>query len=718
MLRSVSSPKIIIIACTILLVAAGSLTATLFVAQKNAERWVAHTLRVEDELSHARILMLKAEVFKRGYVLGGPPEFRLRALALQQKAGPALAHIRELTLDNHYQQQNIREIQQLYVRRSAITREILTQAARGNRAKATQIALSPANTALHERWDRLAEAADAAERKLLADRQIAAGRLERPMELAIASSALIFLFLVCIFVTERRRRLNQLAALNAQLEEDISRRSQLELDLLEARNNAEAAAKGKANFLANMSHEIRTPMNGVLGFTDLMLSGRLEPDQRRHAQMIADSGRAMMRLLNDILDLSKIEAGQMQNAPEHVDLRHKINNCVKLLRPAAAQKNLELHCVLDHSVPQFAVLDGLRLRQIILNLVGNAVKFTQEGSVTVAAKLEINGATSVLQIQVADTGIGISPESQAAIFQEFVQAEGNTAARFGGTGLGLSISKKLAEMMLGTLLFESQLGSGTTFTLRVPVIPAVALPSVEAGPEDMRAAPLDKVHVLLAEDHDVNQELMQAMLAHLGHTVTIVSDGAKAFEAVTEGGESGRNFDLVLMDMQMPVMDGIAATRAIREAGLTAEKLPIIALTANAYADDVANCLSAGMQAHIAKPVQLQQLGSVIRTWTTKRATPTPHAHSFISPALQAKYVSRKRDVREFAEGVLARGTFDEDTIEQMRSFLHKLAGSAGMFQEADLGLKAQELELALSDVNVEARPDIIREVLAMPLAA
>jgi signal transduction histidine kinase/DNA-binding response OmpR family regulator len=715
---SVSSSRVIVAACLMLLVAAVSLTATLFVAQTDAEKWVTHTLKVEDELSHARILMLKAEVFKRGYVLGGPTELRLRALTLQQKAGPALAHIRELTADNYYQQQNIREIENLYVKRQAITREILKQAAQGDRTKAAEIALSPENTALHEHWDHLVETADTAERKLLAHRQLAAEKFARPMKIAIASSGLFLLLLVWIFAADRRRKLNQLAALNVQLKEDIDRRSQLELDLLEARNNAEAAAKGKANFLANMSHEIRTPMNGVLGFTDLMLSGRLEPDQRRNAQMIADSGKAMMRLLNDILDLSKIEAGQMQNSPEHVDLKHKIHNCVKLLKPAAAQKNLELHCIIDRDVPQFAVLDGLRLRQIILNLVGNAVKFTQEGAVTVSVSLENSRGGSILQVQVVDTGIGIPAESQAAIFQEFVQAEGTTAARFGGTGLGLSISKKLAEMMLGTLQFKSEFGSGTTFTLRVPVIPAAALPSDKPGSEEVRATSHNAVHVLLAEDHDVNQELMQAMLGHLGHTVTVVSDGAQALAAVTRMSAGGRSFDLVLMDMQMPIMDGIAATRAIRQAGVGAETLPIIALTANAYADDIANCLSAGMQAHVAKPIQLQQLGTVIKTWTAKRTSAASGTHSFISPALQAKYDLRKRDLRAFAEGVFANSIFDENSMEQMRSLLHKLAGSAGMFQEPDLGLQAQELELALIDVSIEDRPEIIQKVLAMSLAA
>ena len=715
--KLVVNPRAVLTACVILLIAAVSLTATLIVAQKDAERWVMHTLHVEDELSRARILMLRAEVFKRGLVMGGTPDLRPRALALQAKVGPALARIRALTADNAEQQERIAQLQGLFRERSAISREILALAARGELAKASEMALSHSNNVRQERWASLITAADAAERKLLARRQLAAAKFERPMGIAIAGSGLVLLAMIWVFASDRRRKMVELRVLNDQLEQDISRRERLELELEEARKNAEAAARGKANFLANMSHEIRTPMNGVLGFTDLMLSGRLDPDQRRHAQLIADSGKAMMRLLNDILDLSKIEAGHMQVAPEHVDLPHRIANCVKLLKPAAEQKHLALNCIIHASVPQFAVIDGLRLRQIILNLVGNAIKFTQEGAVTVSVRIERSDAESILQVQVADTGIGIPAEKHAAVFQEFVQAEDTTAARFGGTGLGLAISKKLAEMMGGTLQFESKLGSGTTFTLVVPVTPASSLPSAEAT-DEVADAPLDGVHILLAEDHDVNQELMKAMLRHLGHSVTIVADGAQAVAAVRAQYERGGAFDLVLMDMQMPVMDGIAASRAIRQAGLDAGSLPIVALTANAYADDIANCLSAGMQAHMTKPVQLQQLGTVIRKWAAKEGLTDTAPASLISPKLQAKYGLRKRDLWAYAEELSAKNMFDDASMEQMRSLLHKLAGSAGMFFEPDLGVQAQELEHALEDANIEARRKIIEEVLALPLAA
>jgi signal transduction histidine kinase/CheY-like chemotaxis protein len=702
----------------VLLIAAVSLTATLIVAQKNAEDWVMHTLRVEDELSRVRILMLQAEVFKRGFVLGGNDDLRTRALVLQQEVEPALANLQRMIVDNPDQQQRIGELHRLYRERSAITREILELAARGERAKASDVALSHTNAGRQERWALIISAADAAERKLLADRQLAASKFERPVEITIACSGLLLLAMVCIFASDRRRKMLELRVLNDQLEQDINRRTQLEVELVDARKNAEAAARGKANFLANMSHEIRTPMNGVLGFTDLLLSGRLEPEQRRHAQLIADSGKAMMRLLNDILDLSKIEAGQMQVAPEHVDLRHKIHNCVKLLKPAAEQKHLELRCDIDGSVPQFALVDGLRLRQIILNLVGNAVKFTHEGFVAVSARIEDHGADCFLQVQVADTGIGIPAEKQAVIFQDFVQAENTIAARFGGTGLGLAISKKLAEMMGGTLQLESELGCGTTFTLKVPIEFASALPSEQSEAEGSGGASLGGVHVLLAEDHDVNQELMQAMLRHLGHTVTIVADGAQALDAARAKAESGRGFDLVLMDMQMPVMDGLAATRAIREAGLDAKALPIIALTANAYADDIVNCLSAGMQAHMTKPVQIQQLNTVIRKWTAKDTSTTQSPATLISPALQEKYTVRKNDLRAFAEGLSGKEMFDNESMKQLQSMLHKLAGSAGMFHEPGLGLQALELELALKEVSISARREVVDRVLALPLVA
>ena len=616
MQRAVFSLRGLISLCLALLLIGGGLIAFLVTEKRVAEGWVSHTFAVADQLSRTRVLMLRAEVQKRGFVLGGEPQLKTEAMAFQKQAGAELAKLPGMTADNPKQSRRIEALRKLYRERVAVTQAILRLTTEKKPEAAAALALSPENRARQERWTEMIEEADREERTLLQTRQSTFKRLEMTVEVAIALCAAVILALWLLMARERRARLQRLSELNERLEEDLERRKRLETELVTARANAEAAAESKSSFLANMSHEIRTPMNGVLGFTDLLLSSKLDPEQRRQAQLIADSGKAMMRLLNDILDISRIEAGQIEIAPERVDLHHKLRNCAKLLQPAAAQKHIELECRIAPAVPQFVMIDGLRMRQVILNLLGNAVKFTHEGSVTLSADIR-NG---LLEIRIADTGIGIPADRREAVFEQFVQAEQTTARRFGGTGLGLAISKSLAELMRGSLDFESEVGRGTTFTLRVPIREAE-----EKDRRDAPAAPFSgegtAAHILLAEDHDVNQELMQAMLARLGHRVTLVSDGAQAVAAVTAAVAQGSGFDLVLMDIQMPIMDGLAATHAIRAAGVGPEELPIVALTANAYADDIETCLAAGMQAHLAKPIRLGQLSTAIESWARRRGS-------------------------------------------------------------------------------------------------
>ncbi|WP_186729088.1 ATP-binding protein [Sphingomonas panacisoli] len=456
-----------------------------------------------------------------------------------------------------------------------------------------------------------------------------------------------------------------------------------------------------------MSHEIRTPMNGVLGFADLLLAGDLAPDQRRQAELIAESGKAMMRLLNDILDLSKVDAGQMQVANEAFDLHHALHSCARLISPALAQKSLPLLVEIADDVPRTVCSDGLRLRQIVLNLLGNAAKFTLNGSVTLRAS---RGAGETLAIDVIDTGIGIAPDRQGAVFDAFVQEDVGTAGKFGGTGLGLSISARLAQLMGGKLSLDSAPGRGSRFTLTLPLVVGGCDWEPRPARQPQPRAPIGQTarRVLVAEDHDINQQLMTSMLTQLGCSVEIADNGAIAVDMVEKARAAGDPYDLVLMDIQMPELDGPGAARRIRTAGVTPSELPIVALTANAYADDVAASLAAGMQAHIAKPVTLAQLSDALQRWGAVRSGPVPALPP--APAAPAKvpvsenYRRRRTETLEAVDAFVRRGEFGEQELASVADLLHKLAGTAGMFGEGELGDRAREMEHGLANWPADER--------------
>jgi PAS domain S-box-containing protein len=422
--------------------------------------------------------------------------------------------------------------------------------------------------------------------------------------------------------TERRlaeqamRRANELAdAANLQLEEAVERANR-------ATEAAERADRAKGEFLANMSHEIRTPMNGIIGMTGLLLESSLLPEQREFTETVRNCAHALLALINDILDFSKIEAGKLELEALDFDPRTATEDVTALLSVQAAAKRLTLRCSVDSAVPRLVRGDPSRLRQVLTNLVGNAIKFTPAGQVSVLARVAAQrGGRAELRFEVVDTGIGIAQEDAARLFAPFTQADTSTSRKYGGTGLGLSISKRLVEAMGGTIGVESELGKGSRFWFTVPIHRAqvetgpVPIARPEAGVDSARrGTPRLEVarhaRILVAEDNRTNQLVALKMLQRLGLDADAVANGREALAALESA-----SYSLVLMDCQMPEMDGFEATRRIREGAAATRDLPVIAMTANAMKGDREECLAAGMNDYVAKPVAIAALAAVLKRW-------------------------------------------------------------------------------------------------------
>lgn len=409
--------------------------------------------------------------------------------------------------------------------------------------------------------------------------------------------------------------INRLAATQAELiktnellEERIRQRTR-ELEV--AMQRALAANQAKNEFLANISHELRTPMNGVLGMMNIVLDSDLSTEQRENLQTAQRCAYSLLAVLNDVLDLSKIEAGRMAIEQIPFDLRMVIDDCLKTQATVAAGKGILLTGDVRPEVPAWVNGDALRLRQILANLLSNAVKFTEEGSVVLTAReLPASGpGLSRVEIAVNDTGIGIAPETQAHIFEMFTQADTSISRRFGGTGLGLAITKRLVEMQGGAITVESTPGKGSRFAVVIEY--GACEPPGQASAPSATQTQARGGRILVVEDNSVNQRLVQALLQKHGYEVVLTASGRDALDVL----ESGSKFILVLMDVQMPELDGLETTRIIRRDPRW-QNLPVIAMTARAMQGDRECCLAAGMNGYLSKPIHAAHLLSVIETFT------------------------------------------------------------------------------------------------------
>jgi signal transduction histidine kinase/AmiR/NasT family two-component response regulator/HPt (histidine-containing phosphotransfer) domain-containing protein len=526
----------------------------------------------------------------------------------------------------------------------------------------------------------------------------------------------------------------------AEMQNEIYEREKIQADLEHARDAAEAANRAKSQFLANMSHEIRTPLNAVLGFTDLLQMGGDDGDPAKRQEylgLIHTSGEHLLGLINDILDLSKIESGKLEFERVPCSPQQVLADVVSVLRVRANEKGIALEYAWEGGVPQAVQTDPQRLRQLLVNLVGNAIKFTAEGSVRVIGRMVDGQHRMLLAFDVIDTGVGIPQEKFESIFDPFVQADNSVTRKFGGTGLGLAICRRIVQAMGGTLTVESEVGKGTTFTATVEVGQSEQAPLAAASESDIITAAQPKTHptipqvlhgrVLVVEDGDTNRKLIDLILRRAGLEVVTAENGKLGVDSALAG-----RFDLILMDMQMPVMDGYTAARTLRDCGM---ELPIIALTAHAMSGDEQKCRAAGCSGFMTKPIHadllLQTVTATICEWQAGGGAGCQAAKSEVdrrsiplvatAEAVFSELPTDDPDIREIVEEFVEclheklpamKAAHTRGDLAELARLAHWLKGSGGSAGFPVLTVPARHVEKLARDAQCDEIEAALTELM------
>ena len=534
-------------------------------------------------------------------------------------------------------------------------------------------------------------------------------------------------------------RTEELTKANKDLKREIAERREAERALKEAKDEAEAANRAKSQFLAKMSHEIRTPLNGIVGFSELVFRADSLERCHEHGRIILEESEHLLGLINEILDHAKIEAGKLKLEYRPIDLKHLFETVVSSVHVQAKKKGLQLTTFMDDSVYRYVMGDSLRLRQILLNLASNAIKFTDKGSVAVKVEpVETEGNVSTIRFSVIDTGIGIPLDKQPSVFDSFMQANESTTRKYGGTGLGITIAKQLVTLMGGQMGLESQPGKGSTFWF------TLSLEMSECAPEPENEIPVAHSsclraeqnmhrsgHILVAEDYPVNQRVARQHLEEAGYTVTIVEDGEKAVSAC-----GAHKYDLILMDVQMPNMDGYDATRHIRSRSSLCANVPILALTANADLETRNTCKKVNMDDVLTKPIRRNSLLAAVDRWIALTGQPPdrsgnsfPDENDDTSPKdiMPIDYNVALEEfgdmdivnevVAHFIEKVQTqiqdmREALTQQDIDGLRRDAHAIKGGAGTLEAKPLAREAEQMESLCKSNDLKAIPSALDNVV------